>query len=41
MLGIIIDNKRNFKSDLKKICKSLSALSRISKLTTLNKGKTL
>ena len=40
ILGIVIDNKLNFKSLLKNICKKvnqkLSALSRTSKLTALN-----
>ena len=40
ILGIVIDNKLNFKSQLKNICikanQKLSALSSISKLTTFN-----
>ena len=38
ILGIVIDNNLNFKSHMKKICnkanQNLSALARISKLTT-------
>ena len=43
ILGIVIDNKLNFKSHLKSICKKanqkLCTLSRISKLLTLNQRK--
>ena len=44
MLGIVIDNNLNCKSQMKKICEQqpkISALARISKLTTPTQKKTL
>ena len=45
ILGIVMDNKLNFKSHMKKICnkdnQKLSALAKISKLTTPTQRKKL